>query len=424
MQTRRPTFKPEFLMQFLIPTEHEKPLLTLYDSDGMVEILIGAYLLVAGLCLASHSILDMLAMYLPLVAPLIIPMWRRKITFARIGYSDVIEAYDKRWRFWLVVVFFFLPLVFIGITLLFDWLGWLSPGKHTDQPPQIKIMVGGVIALFLVAIGFLRRMPRLYPFAVLLVALVAVTAFQHIRFGYAVSLTGAALLGLGLLRLSQFRSEHPRRHGDPMPKPDFEKVQTGIFLRFRQGGMTEFYIAGMMLFMIVYCASDWNHWAMLVGGLGFLSFLLLGMEWWKRGVLNPRLGYVKVPHEGGRWSKQTAQMMIFMAVAMIAADWVCKRLGQIHFAGLQENSDHLMGIKYIVWFGVFFAASAIADKVAIWGIMAVMLLSLPFAALYLGLSEIYAFGLIATVSLVLGMIKLQKFLRNNPVMTESEDNPE
>jgi hypothetical protein len=397
-----------------------RDLLRRYDADGMVEIMLGGYLLIAGLLLASHSLLDMLALYLPAGAALLTPIWRRKITFARLGYSDVVEAYEKRWQFWLVIFFFFLPFVLIGVALLLDYLGWVTPGNKGSYSVPMSIAVGCVIALFVAAIGFIRRRPLLYFVALALAALVTLAAINHVRLGYAVAVTGTLLLGMGLLRLNRFCGTHPPIGRDPMPKPDFEAVHTGILSRFKKGGLIQFYIAGLMVFMIVDCACDWNFWVMMIGFLALIASFMLSLEWWRRRVLNRRLGYVKMPLGRVQWSKQTAQMMIFMIPAQLAANWVSKRLCRIHFAGLVDNSDQSDGIRFIVFLGLFFTANALADKAIHEFITAFMFLTLPFVALYFGLSEIYAFSLVAAVSLGFGVIKLKRFLQENPVITEDE----
>jgi len=180
-----------------------------YDRDGMVEFLLGLALTLGGLSLATRAGTTFSGL-VPIYVILIAKLWKKKITYPRLGYAEFLSKRKKerktRMLMFLLVLFLAVALAMLIIMAAAGSLGDLS----FITGPSGKLFFGGLIALMLVALGAIRKMKHLYAFAVLSYLLILGAYILNVSGGWALCITGALLLIVGVARLLVFLKANPK----------------------------------------------------------------------------------------------------------------------------------------------------------------------------------------------------------------------
>jgi hypothetical protein len=210
MREKRETFMTE-VSEF---TNIEEKMAREYDRDGMVEFVLGLGLTMGGLSLATRSGTTVSGL-VPIYVILIARLWKKKITYPRLGYAEFLSKRKKerktRMLMFLLVLFLAVALAMLILLAAAGSLGDLSFLSGREG----KLIFGGLVALMFVALGAIRKMKHLYAFAVLCYLLCIGTYLLHVSGGWALSITGALLLAVGLARLVTFLRANPKLEGKP-----------------------------------------------------------------------------------------------------------------------------------------------------------------------------------------------------------------
>jgi hypothetical protein len=197
-----------------------------YSKDGALITATGLMLAGTGACVAEwrsladslsflsfleyHSRILAVLTVISLLCILIMWLWRRFITFPRLGYSKFIATRNmpKKWRYRLM-----------GYILAFDLLFDLSirlSMKIAAAPAKVPydeavffgfigILLGTSLAIPVVAYG----LKKLWIVIAVATALVWLAPFIHVNIGWLVSIVGILLAGGGLYQLNDFLKANP-----------------------------------------------------------------------------------------------------------------------------------------------------------------------------------------------------------------------
>jgi hypothetical protein len=198
----------------------ENDVLRRYERDGLVETLLGLGLVMGGLVLISRStggstnIFGGLIPIFILLMLLLSKAWKRRITYPRLGYTELIarRAKDRNRRIRIVVPGLLAALV-AGIILFActsDKVGEAGLLRHHAG----TLFFGGAVALTIAAAGIARKMRHLVLFAVLCYLLCIATYLVDVSGGYALEVAGGLLLIVGIVRLVLFLRENPILQGE------------------------------------------------------------------------------------------------------------------------------------------------------------------------------------------------------------------
>jgi hypothetical protein len=198
----------------------ENDVLRRYERDGMVETLLGLGLVMGGLVLISRSmggsknILGGLIPIFILLMLLLSKAWKRRITYPRLGYAELIarQAKDRHRRLRVVVPGLLAALV-AGI-ILFAWTSDKAGEAGLLRHHAGTLFFGGAVALTIAAAGIARKMRHLVLLAVLCYLLCIATYLADVSGGYALEVTGGLLLIVGIVRLVLFLHGNPILQGE------------------------------------------------------------------------------------------------------------------------------------------------------------------------------------------------------------------
>jgi hypothetical protein len=198
----------------------ENDVLRQYERDGLVETLLGLGLVMGGLVLISRStggsanILGGLIPIFILLMLLLSKAWKRRITYPRLGYTELIarRAEDRHRRI-RVVVPGLLAALAAGI-ILFAWTSDKVGEAGLLRHHAGTLFFGGAVALTIAAAGIARKMRHLILFAVLCYLLCIATYLADVSGGYALEVTGGLLLIVGIIRLVLFLRGNPILQGE------------------------------------------------------------------------------------------------------------------------------------------------------------------------------------------------------------------
>jgi hypothetical protein len=184
-----------------------------YDRDGMVESLIGFALVLGGLSLATKAGTAVSGL-VPIYVILIAKLWKKKITYPRLGYAEFLAKRRKerktRMLLFLLLLFLAVALAMLLIMAASGSLGDLS----FVSGPKGKLIFGGLITVMIAALAFFRKMKHLYAFAALSYLLIIGAYLLDVSGGWALSVTGILLLIVGIVRLVIFIRANPKLEGD------------------------------------------------------------------------------------------------------------------------------------------------------------------------------------------------------------------
>jgi hypothetical protein len=193
----------------------ENDVLRRYERDGMVETLLGLGLVMGGFVLTSRSAGDstnIIGGLLPIFIFLMAKAWRawrKRITYPRLGYSELIgrQTRDRKRRLRIFVLGILAALA-AGIFIY----AWAS--DNLGEPGLLRrhagtLVFGGVVALAIAAAGMARKAKHLYLFAVLCYLMCIATYLADVSGGYALEVTGALLLIVGIAKLVLFLRANP-----------------------------------------------------------------------------------------------------------------------------------------------------------------------------------------------------------------------
>ena len=189
----------------------EGSMLQAYDRDGMLETLLGLALLGGGLNLIAAG--GTVTGLLPIIIILMARAWKRRITYPRLGYAEILTIRrTQRKRTVLVILLAICGIA--GVALV----AGLGSGVIQDVggffgQARSKLFFGVFLSVIIASIGMVRKAPHIYAVAVLLFALIVVTNRMQLSGGYALTLTGLLIAGFGLVRLAVFLKANPRLEG-------------------------------------------------------------------------------------------------------------------------------------------------------------------------------------------------------------------
>jgi len=189
-------------------SELEAKIFAEYGQDGAIETLMGAGLLLIGLNMAGNAETVFIGL-IPIFIVLLARVWRKRITFPRLGYVAFSSERRARRRRTVII------LLFAGVCamLLAVWSSNLVQESAVADPASAanltRLFHGTVLSLIIAAVARFRRVNHLYLFAVLNLILFIVAVATHQPSGLAVAGTGIALLGFGVARTVRFLRLHP-----------------------------------------------------------------------------------------------------------------------------------------------------------------------------------------------------------------------
>jgi hypothetical protein len=177
-----------------------------YNQDGGLVTIAGLNILMAGMFIVIWSNATFLGgfIFLAVIAPvdwLGRFLWRRWITFPRLGYAKQLAYRDsppnarRNRHFWLFILSYY-PLYLS--------LSYSHPNPTTNMPESI--LVAGSLTTLGYMIGF-----KMYGImAALLIGMIWLTVPIHIDPGWAVVVSGLIQMGIGLSWLQRFLAKQPR----------------------------------------------------------------------------------------------------------------------------------------------------------------------------------------------------------------------
>lgn len=195
--------------------EIEKRAYMSYHQDGLLDIIIGAYILGFALGIYVDIIWDLGGMgsVMPaILVAVILPLWilaKRRITMPRIGFVKFGPTHTTR------LMGIFVGLVIMGLAFSVAFTLTLTQGA----PPlwittiiQYGTIVIGLAALAIcVLFGYTMGLSRLYLYGLLTLILFVASHFAGIFFGYILLILGIAITAAGFYLLVSFVRRYPLR---------------------------------------------------------------------------------------------------------------------------------------------------------------------------------------------------------------------
>ncbi|HEY3296069.1 MAG TPA: hypothetical protein VGL38_11590 [bacterium] len=185
-------------------------ILSRYNRDGALEFLLGLGLILGGLRLLVHGNMTSpmtLALFVIILAA---RAWRRRITYPRLGYIELLATRRHKWRVRVLTMWVVAPLLIALAAMLYKVAGGAPDDPGLFEHREMKLVFGSIIALIIAMVGGFHRMKHLYLFAALLWLLIFAAYALNLSGGYALLTTGAALLITGLVRLRLFLRDNPK----------------------------------------------------------------------------------------------------------------------------------------------------------------------------------------------------------------------
>ncbi|MDP7078685.1 MAG: hypothetical protein QF415_02260 [Candidatus Undinarchaeales archaeon] len=188
----------------------EQKIYTRFHDDGLADILVGMWFLVAGMGIAYD-----ISFLISITPPLAVPVWvvaRKLITIPRMGNVKFgIERQKKLARAeWFLPVIGFVALVclsgfYFRVAGNPEYITWLREDVQLSAVSPLLVIVAGLIGL----IGSLLDLPRFYKYAGFIVAFVVVGHVLRLtELVYMFSL-GALIVLNGSRMLNRFIVDNP-----------------------------------------------------------------------------------------------------------------------------------------------------------------------------------------------------------------------
>lgn len=182
----------------------KQKLYLVYHEDGLLEVVIGACLLIlAGVFLFEGVVFIGLigipaALYLPL---------KQQVALPRIGHIRFSPEEETRMKLILLLV---LGLAaFVGMIVVVPLLKGLSvdifPSIEGSMPLVFGVLLGAVLA----GVGFFLNNARFYWYGLFGLILISIAYLTGGRVGISLALLGVVVEGIGIVYLSRFVRKYP-----------------------------------------------------------------------------------------------------------------------------------------------------------------------------------------------------------------------
>jgi hypothetical protein len=187
----------------------ESEILQAYNKDGMLETLMGSMLLLGGINLAQHG--GATLGILPILVILIGRAWRKRITYPRLGYAEILAKRRATQRKEMLRMIGLAVLAVAALTVI-AILAARATNEDQDllTQPHAKLFFGAFISAIIAGVAATQRVRLFYFVAVLLFILIIATDLLQISGGYALASTGAILLVVGVVKLIIFLRANPK----------------------------------------------------------------------------------------------------------------------------------------------------------------------------------------------------------------------
>ncbi|RPH96562.1 hypothetical protein EHM69_01000 [candidate division KSB1 bacterium] len=141
---------------------------------------------------------------------LLIWIWRRRITYPRLGYSKFVARRDfpRNWRWRAIFLFFVLIFLFsISMSLSLRLNSAVHPLPHNLG--DLSSNTGSFVGIGMAVVGVILGMKRMWMIVVPMLAMIWLAAYIHVSQGWVIVLAGLLLIGIGLERLRHFLRDYP-----------------------------------------------------------------------------------------------------------------------------------------------------------------------------------------------------------------------
>jgi len=188
-----------------------------YHQDGLLDIVVGFYVLAFGLGIVADKNLELgFGTIMPaILVAIVLPIWiaaKRKITMPRIGFVK----FGTRGSNKLFALLLGLAVAGLGVSMLFAFMVMGQNGRPwwievLFQYGMIWIGLGAAVigSLFAYTMG----LKRLYGYGLLSFALLAGGYFLSIPFEYLLLVIGSIIIASGAALLAQFIHRYPLPKG-------------------------------------------------------------------------------------------------------------------------------------------------------------------------------------------------------------------
>ncbi len=199
--------------------EIEKKAYMSYHQDGLLDIVVGFYVLAFGLGIVADKILEFgFGAIMPsILIAIVLPIWiaaKRKITMPRIGFVK----FGARGSSKFFAILLGLAVAGLGVSMLFAFMVMGQNGRPwwlevLFQYGMIWIGLGAAVigSLFAYTMG----LKRLHGYGLLSFALLAGGYFLSIPFEYLLLVIGSVIIASGAVLLVQFIRRYPLTKGAP-----------------------------------------------------------------------------------------------------------------------------------------------------------------------------------------------------------------
>jgi len=197
--------------------EVEKKTYMFYHQDGLIDILVGIYVLMFGSGILLLMFTDFSTWFvIPAIFPAImIPVWisaKKRITMPRIGYVKFRSRGANR----LMTVFLGLMVFGLGTFMVFTFAsnqGWALTLRNLIVSNGM-IIIGVTAATISSLFAYTMGLKRLYAYGLLTLVLFLTGHFITIPFGYLLVTIGLVIIINGFVLLMRFIQKYPLTQGD------------------------------------------------------------------------------------------------------------------------------------------------------------------------------------------------------------------
>ncbi len=177
-----------------------------YSRDGMGETLMGIGLLIGSLSMTEHFY--QAAPFLPIILIFIGQAWRKRITYPRLGYAEIVAKKRTTPKRGILLI-----LVTALLLLAVASTAFMHATRGSTPLPHDKLLLGAIIAAIIAGAGIALRLKSVWVVAVLMLGFFAIADYWQFSAGWAMAAAGVIMLGMGLLRLRRFVRDNPVLEG-------------------------------------------------------------------------------------------------------------------------------------------------------------------------------------------------------------------
>ncbi len=171
-----------------------------YFSDGVWDIILGLVFLSFGL----GVVIDQIFWYIfPMLVTLPLVL-KRSISEPRIGALKFKKSEKK----WLQAIYFLFNFLVLGFVLVLGIINPTGDGFIRWLTVNLFLVIGIIIALIMVLVGWFIKFQRLYVYAVLIFIGFAM-AGRILSIGYVLTILGGLITFSGIIVMRKFIMQHP-----------------------------------------------------------------------------------------------------------------------------------------------------------------------------------------------------------------------